>query len=256
VDPRSTTITGGESLQIKVSGGKQPVTITLLSGSGSITSGGLFMAPLRDETDIIQVVDDLGSTAIVSITVKAPIPPLSLGYSPALTYNTELINLNAAGGVPPYRYTLLAGAGTLRGNTFTPGPAVNTTLFRVIDSKGDSVQISIAVGETPVMIFYGEDNPYVLNDPEREGNGEAFRTFTSAAADRVAIVKCEKGNNLYMATAEFCEGKFTAGAAVGGYISKVQKPNTQALYYSPNNRRFSYGRSEKDSALVGYVPVR
>ena len=69
ISPSNPTLTVGVNQQFLTSGGVEPYTYTVVSGTGTITSTGYYSAPSIQETDLIQVKDTSGLTENVTVGI-------------------------------------------------------------------------------------------------------------------------------------------------------------------------------------------
>lgn len=262
----------GQSYEIKPTGGVKPYVFTLVSGSGTVDTAGVFVGPAASDISVVEVKDAKDATVAVTIT---SIAPLQLAHAPLAPKTTETVQLTPSGGKPPYTLQLLAGVGTLNGNVFSPGiTASATNWFRLIDSTGKTVEKSITVGATPsVNIYYyymiqSDDSGtttytfYSPNDNEATGGyqlgGVRGSLFLEAAPGRTAVRRCRSGNfNMYSYLIRGNCGAGYTDIGIVGYVSDTQVPNTRPIYSNNANNYFSSVWTFTVSGgltLMGYVP--
>jgi len=81
----------------------------------------------------------------------APGAPLAIGPSTPAVLAGEQLTFSAAGGIPPYIYTLVSGGGSLVGALYTAPATPGTAVVRVTDDTGasDDATVTIASPCTP-----------------------------------------------------------------------------------------------------------
>jgi alpha-tubulin suppressor-like RCC1 family protein len=153
LSPTSATINEGDTISMSGSGGIPPYTYSIVAGDGSLNSlSGLFDATgVSSGSAVIEVRDSSSNTAFAAITINP-----SLIISPqvqTIGYN-EPIAFTASGGDIPYVYSILTGNGTVNSSTgqFVGPATVGTTVVRVTDNSGNSVDSIIATVDSPQII--------------------------------------------------------------------------------------------------------
>ena len=154
ISPLTVTLVANGSLTFVASGGISPYTFSIFAGTGSVDSGtGEYIAPIAPGSATVRVtdLDTPPSTADASITI---ILPASLTISPSaivLDVNTS-VDFEVFGGVAPYTYSIVAGAGSIDSGTGlydAPDFADNITV-RVTDSDSppstDDATVTIIEG--------------------------------------------------------------------------------------------------------------
>jgi hypothetical protein len=106
--PQSKTLLVGQSLTMTVTGGVLPITFSISSGQGSINQQGLFTAGTIAGNVVIHAADAQGNFADSVIVVN---PTLEIIPNALSIKTNKSYNFAAAGGVPPYKYAVLSGAG-------------------------------------------------------------------------------------------------------------------------------------------------
>ena len=151
--PSSFIITVNANYTMAATGGTPPYTFSTVSGSGSITAGGVYTAPGSPGVDVLRVTD---STAVTADAVVAIVDaqPLTI-IPPAITLSTnDVYFFTAVGGTPPYSYARIAGTGTIdpvTGEFQAPGSA-DTTTIEVTDALSATDQSTVTIVEGLVII--------------------------------------------------------------------------------------------------------
>lgn len=154
VSPAEATIVTGETLQLEAAGGFPPYSFSLVEGQGSVDDAGLVSAPADPGALTVEVRDRGGSSVRAVITVIAP--PAALTISPAETavQVAREVTFSAAGGIPPYVFTLSkigSGSPGLDSGTgaYTAGSEAGTDIVSVTDSKGATAGAVVTVSIDP-----------------------------------------------------------------------------------------------------------
>jgi hypothetical protein len=111
ISPSVVTVLESETVLFVASGGTGNKTFSLVSGSGSITVDGLYVAPPTETIDVVAAEDAASNVVEGVVYVVAPGP---LGIHPP---NPEVeedasVFFSGYGGDPPYTITKTAGSGT------------------------------------------------------------------------------------------------------------------------------------------------
>lgn len=151
ISPAVDGVFAGGTTHFSVSGGTSPYTFTVLGGGvgGSVTSRGVYTAPLEGGSDTVQVSDNAGAISNAEVTVIA-VPQLQISPA-AVTLNTgSSFQFAANGGVPPYTsYGLSAGAGNVSATGLYTAPgSPETDSVVVTDSTGATSTATITVVST------------------------------------------------------------------------------------------------------------
>ena len=174
ISPTSATLRAGQTLAFTASGGSQGgYNFSLTSGSGSITSGGVYTAPLsvslRGAAATIQAMDSSGAviTAQISIPANGVVlqdptlqdvaisDPIALSISPASVSLVagQSFAFSASGGAHgSYTFSLTSGSGSVTpGGVYTApaivGPRGSTAVIQVTDSRGAISSAHITVSQ-------------------------------------------------------------------------------------------------------------
>ena len=149
----NTSLAVNATTNVKGTGGTAPYSYFVSSGGGTIdASTGSFVAPSSASTVSIGVKDDTGKTVYVSLTVNSTGTSSPSSY-PAITTTTSSVlgggtlTLNASGGLSPYTFAIVSGAGSISGSTYTADkPTANETVeVQVTDSNANTGTYSFTV---------------------------------------------------------------------------------------------------------------
>jgi plastocyanin len=149
ISPSSAVIETNVDLQFNASGGSGGYSYQVVpGGKGTITGGGLYSSGGSAGTATVRVTDSLSHTADAAVTVNDPPPPLTITPTSATVVPLTTQAFTAAGGTPPYTFSLV-GDGSIAptGNprTYTaPGTAGSATLT-VTDSRARTASAPITV---------------------------------------------------------------------------------------------------------------
>jgi len=165
--PVSKTLAVNNSFTFVGSGGQSPYTYSVQSGSGSVVAAtGVYTAGALAGSAVVRVTDAIGQTATSNVTVNA-----ALAISPAthVLAVSGTINYATSGGVSPYSYSILSGAGTIVSGTgvYTAPNTSGSDVVQVTDSLGNTSQSAVtindALGITPVAVTVAVNNTYTFS---------------------------------------------------------------------------------------------
>jgi hypothetical protein len=146
--PQSQTILEGQSLQMSVTGGAAPLAYSITSGGGTITTQGLFTSANIAGTVIIHVTDSQGnfSDAVIVVNPALTIVPSSISIKTNKSYVFA-----AAGGIPPYQFSVTSGNGgainSATGEYTAPGTAGNYQV-QAKDQAGNIALATVSVSNS------------------------------------------------------------------------------------------------------------
>lgn len=131
------------------SGGSAPYTFSLLSGTGSVSSSGLYSAPSSRGVATIRVTDAAGTSidALVITEVQLILSPPSRKANVNSTFQ-----FSATGGTTPYTYTMTSGSSLVSSNgLFTASASAEMAVVRLTDANGYTTDATVIVGNGPVI---------------------------------------------------------------------------------------------------------
>lgn len=141
--PGSYELSVGDTAALTAADGVPPYTFAVIAGGGSVSGVGIYTAPTVDGTSVVQVTDALGNVAISSLSVK---PAVSLSSQSSVVSPNGSVTFNAAGGIPPYSYSVLVGSGSIDGaGIYTASATPGDEQVRVEDSRGGYAVATIKV---------------------------------------------------------------------------------------------------------------
>jgi len=162
ITPSFVTLEKTKSITLTVTGGRAPYSYLNISGDGTLVpldGQAVYTAPdLGADADrLILVTDAKGDESEARILVTATPVPLLL-ISPTMT-SMSVVDLpllfSASGGMIPYEFSLVSGAGTVNSTTGVYTPTVATTAeISVSDASGQSAEATVIVsaGPPPLVI--------------------------------------------------------------------------------------------------------
>jgi len=127
---------GGEST-FEALGGEGGYSFELVAGPGRL-DGATYIAPVdREGTAVVRVRDLAGEVREATVTVAGE--PLALAPSAIWVAVGESRDFSASGGIPPYRYAVVAGEGTIdpESGRFSASEVPGDGMVRVTDARGD-----------------------------------------------------------------------------------------------------------------------
>jgi len=125
-------------------GGQAPYTFSVRSGGGTIDSAtGIYTTPATAGSATVQIVDALGSTQLITVTIA---PQLSVlpGSITVTAASGQSFVFAGQGGTPPYTYALASGPGSVAADgTYTAGSSSGASTVTVTDQLGTSVSAQV-----------------------------------------------------------------------------------------------------------------
>lgn len=138
------TISASDTLSFSGTGGVSPYMYSIFSGPGSINSStGLYTAVSAGSVTV-RVTDSLSNTSDFSLTVNGP-----LAVSPASAYlvvDSDL-SLTPSGGVAPYSFSIVSGAGTIdsAAGVYTAASTTGSATLRTTDAMGNTANTTVTI---------------------------------------------------------------------------------------------------------------
>ncbi|KYG62742.1 hypothetical protein AZI87_15785 [Bdellovibrio bacteriovorus] len=145
----------GVAVTFTASNGFPPYTYSIVSGGGSIDAiSGVYSASTSG-SKTIAVTDSLSMTSQMTITVYEPLAgnafAVGIGDTATVTYT---------GGVPPVSASILSGAGSVSGLTFTAPGTAGTTTLRLTDSDGNVADTIATITPPPSFTSFSVNSPF------------------------------------------------------------------------------------------------
>lgn len=216
-----------QTAQLSAAGGTAPYAFSVATGSGLVSSTGLFTAPEVAEANVLEVQDFAGAKSSITISVLSP---LSLNFSPASPNVGTPVQLMPAGGKSPFVYAVEVGAGTISGNTYTPGGMGELTArLKVTDARGVMVSRDIAFGIPCGGVMVGGHCWYL---------GTFGASCTSVCASRGGYDPATSTYAGRAGTGQQCENVMVALGLASGVISTScsATPAAGCLLHTNSNR--------------------
>lgn len=143
ITPLNATLMAGTTLSYGASGGTPPYIFSVATGGGSFT-GSVYTAPLTAQTATVRATDSLGNFVTTNVTVAGVLQITPSTLSMIVNGTQTFI---AAGGIPPYAFKILSGAGTIDSTSglFTAPPVEGTAIVEVVDSQSNHAQSSVTI---------------------------------------------------------------------------------------------------------------
>jgi hypothetical protein len=125
-------------------GGVGPYTYSIQSGGGTISNTGLFNSPAENGQSIILIKDARNNTATAQVIIgdAINISPITISL-----VNGDSTTFTASGGVPPYKYSIVSGQGSMNPTTgvyVAPNLSAVETI-RVEDAIGGRSDATVTV---------------------------------------------------------------------------------------------------------------
>jgi hypothetical protein len=211
ISPDTITLTLNNTFTFSAGGGTPPYSFAMVSGGGSITSGGLYTASqVTPELtpDVVMVTDAALTTDTAEITVVT----LPLQITPTFV-NVQFnagYDFNASGGKPPYVFSILTGGDS---GLIVPGTGVYTA---PATAGTVTVQVADSLPSTPSTALVNVYAPLVIApDPATVDAGSTL-TFTASGGVPGFTYALVSGVGSISAG-----GLYTAPASPGNAVVKV-----------------------------------
>ncbi|WP_373999179.1 hypothetical protein [Bdellovibrio bacteriovorus] len=155
---------------VTVSGnyGVPPYTYSIQSGTGPGTidsTTGVYI-PSVAGIKRLKVTDSTGASAQVTTTARSPL--VALNFSLVTNDNRTLSSLF---GIPPQTVSIVSGGGTVSGMTFTAPSSTGTTILKVTDAEGNSVNHTVTITQAPLITAFEVLPPFLTSVVNVSGLG-------------------------------------------------------------------------------------
>ncbi|MGZ3774893.1 MAG: beta strand repeat-containing protein [Pseudobdellovibrionaceae bacterium] len=166
IQPSSKALAINNKFPFSAVGGKSPYTFSVVSGGGTINvTTGEFTAGTTAGAVVIRVTDAGGRTADANITING-----SLTFTNKNVYveKGSTTTLVASSGVPPYKFSLASGLGSVDESTgvFTASNTLGVSAVYVFDSVGNvdlaTVNTTSTLAISPSNILLSKNGTFVF----------------------------------------------------------------------------------------------
>jgi len=145
ISPTSQTLLINDAITFSYTGGVDPVSFSIFSGTGSINSAtGDYTAPASIGTAVVRATDSYGNISNANITITQ-----TLLISPTIKILAvnNVFSFTGSGGTPPLTYSVFSGTGAINSasGAYTAPAAPGSAVVRVTDSLGTSASANVTV---------------------------------------------------------------------------------------------------------------
>lgn len=139
-----------QSFELEPDGGTAPYTFTQLAGVGTLLPSGVYFAPDSPGLAQLELTDSDGGQVIIDVQIN---DKLSITPNNFVTVPDRADPFYANGGVPPYTFQVLSGAGAINNITqnevgvFTAPSVTGTTVIQLRDSANTTVTSTIVIND-------------------------------------------------------------------------------------------------------------
>jgi len=154
ISPSAQTLLINNVLMFSYTGGVDPITYSLVSGTGIINPAtGEYTAPGSIGSALIRATDNYGNTSDANLTITST---LSISPTTKILAVNNVFTFTASGGTPPLTYSVFSGGGSINSSTgqYTAPAVAGSAVVRVTDSLGaiasSDVTINSVLTITPV----------------------------------------------------------------------------------------------------------
>jgi hypothetical protein len=218
ITPGSATMLMGDKLHFGASGGRPPYRYGV-DGSGIITAGGVYTAPLAPGVETVWASDQTGKQAGASVRI-ASFGSLAISPLTAAVVVNQQLTFRGAGGVPPYTYTASRGdvdsAGVYRAPGTTGPDTVSVTDSAVPPTTADasvSVVVAAPLQISPSAITLAVDGAVTFAASGGVGTYH-FSTDPPGAIDPGGAYVAPGTPGVYQVTVEDSDGSPASRTAV------------------------------------------
>ena len=214
ISPATVTLAVNGTQTFSATGGVSPYSYSIVSGGGSIVSAtGAFTAPATSQVVTVRATDTLSNSSDSTVTINGP-----LAISPTVLniVANGSQTFVAAGGLPPYTYSVVSGTGTIDPvlGDYAAGPAAGSDVVRVTDSAATVVN-------TTVTVY----NPLALTPTIITLAINTTQTFTATGGSGTRTFSVVSGGG----TINSVSGIYTAPATSGVTVIKVEDALANSL---------------------------
>ena len=147
ITPNAITLAVNNSASFKPDGGIPPYSFYISKGKGVIQLNGDYTAPdsvSTDNTETVTLKDSVGNSITAEVTLNGP---LALAPDDTSLNAGGTLTLEASGGLSPYNYSIVTGAGSLTDNIYTAERINNggKVTLKVVDALGNKAQINATI---------------------------------------------------------------------------------------------------------------
>ena len=181
VSPSYGAVALGLTLQLAPAGGTSPYTYVLQSGTGTVSTSGLFQAPSRTETDVIRVTDSVNHFYDATVTVVAGgSDPVVYPQAYGVAVGDPTFSFTVSGGTGSSKFKLVSGPGSINSAT---GVYTITTAGTALISATDSANKTSNVAKLTVFpkLTLSADLPAII--VKQSAHFTPSGGLTSAAAN-------------------------------------------------------------------------
>ncbi|MCM2277184.1 MAG: hypothetical protein NDJ89_03845 [Oligoflexia bacterium] len=248
ISPFSRVMTVGSSATFSSAGGVSPYSYSVISGGGTIhASSGVYTAPGAAGTTTVRVTDAQGNTSDAAVTIR---PALSISPTSKTLSVGNGATFAAAGGIPPYSYSLAAGTGTISASSgdYTAPGTPGTATVRVTDAAGATADATVTV-----------NGPISLSPASTQLVAGGSRTFTASGGVAPYAYSVAAGDGSITAGGDYTAGASSGSATVRatdslGNFAESSISIYQPLAISPTSKTLSISNSFTFSASGGILP--
>lgn len=145
ISPTTPTMAINSTLQFSVAGGVPPISYSVVSGGGTISSStGLYSSTATPGSVSVRAIDSVGNISLASLTVE---PPVQISPSTKSVAINNTTTFTAIGGQAPYSFSKVSGIGSINSSTgvYTAPGSTGSAVVRITDALGNSSDASITI---------------------------------------------------------------------------------------------------------------
>lgn len=238
----SSTVAPSGVITVDASGGTEPYTYSIKSGSGSISDEGLFTAPAFEGETVVSVYDADGNYVYAYISIEySDEVTLTVSSSTSTILPESSLTFTASGGTSPYTFYMKSGSGSITTDgVYTASSSEGSATIIVYDADGSYAYGYVTISSTAnddnsivYRLYNGIEHFYSTDSTEGTSVGYhyeqvAFTVLTTKETNTHPIYRCETKGLHFISTDIGCEGKTLEG--LYGYIYTSQVSGTIPLY--------------------------